>query len=158
MSEGEIKVNEDTSDNILTADDLLEIKTSIDELAKTQRDQLASNQALLKEIQKINQYNEAQEKAQKQAKQEADTKAEAEAQQAEADALEAEEQAKADAEVAEQKEQAQTERAETYTEILTDIRSELDFSNQVYAGQILFIGIITGILIAKIFIDRFIKL
>lgn len=150
--------NENTVDNIVTSDDLVEVRTAIEELAKTQRDNLASNQALLREIQKINKYNEAQEKAQKEAKQEADTKAEVEAQQAEADAIEAEEQAKIDNAKAVEKEQAEVKQAETYEEILSDIRAEVDFSNQVYAGQICFIGIVCGILLAKIFIDRFIKI
>ena len=150
--------NENTDNNIVTPDDLSQVTQAINELAKAQRDNLASNQALLKEIQKINKYNEMQAQAQKEAKQEADTKAEVEAQQAEADALEAEEQAKIDNAKAEEKEQAQVKQAETYEEILSDIRSEVDFSNQVYAGQICFIGIVCGILLAKIFIDRFIKL
>lgn len=151
-------MDENTVDNIPTSDDLSQVTQALEDLAKTQRDSLASNQAILREIQKLNKYNEAQEAAQKQAKQEADTKAKAEAQQAEADALEAEEQAKIDNEQAELKEQEQVQQAETYEEILSDIRSEVDFSNQVYAGQICFIGIVCGILLAKIFIDRFIKI
>lgn len=151
-------MNENTDNNIITADDLAEIKTVMTDLAEQQRHQITSDQAILKELQKINKYNEAQEEAEEQAKQDAQAQADAEAQQAEADALEAEEQSKVDAELAEQKEQEQKEQAETYTEILSDIRSELDFSNQVYAGQILFTGIITGILIGKILLDRFIRL
>lgn len=151
-------MDENTSNNIVTSDDLSEVKAVIDELAKAQREQTASQQAVLKELQKINKYNETQQEAQKQAKQEADTKAEAEAQQAEADALEAEEQAKSDAKIAEEKEAQEAQQTETYTELLTDIRNELDFSNQVYAGQILFMGMICGVLIAKILLDRFMKL
>ena len=51
-----------------------------------------------------------------------------------------------------------TEVTETYTELLTDIRDEINLSNQLMSGQNLFFGIICGLLIVKIFIDRFIKL
>lgn len=47
---------------------------------------------------------------------------------------------------------------ETYTELLTDIRDQVTLTNQIMSGQLLFIGIICGVLLAKIFIDRFMKL
>ena len=57
-----------------------------------------------------------------------------------------------------QEAEAQEEVTETYTELLTDIRDELDYSNQLMIGQLFFIGVIFGVLIAKILIDRFMKL
>lgn len=73
---------------------------------------------------------------------------------AEADA----EQAEADAEAQEAKDQQAQEQTETYTELLTDIRDGIELENQMFAGQILFMGIICGVLLAKIFFDRFLKL
>lgn len=56
----------------------------------------------------------------------------------EAESAEAEQQAKSDAET------------ETYTELLTDIRQEQILTNQMFAGQFLFEGVITGVLLFTI--------
>lgn len=65
------------------------------------------------------------------------------------------EQDQATREAQKQAEEQRSEEAETYTELLTDIRDDIRLQNQMFAGQILFIGIITGVLLAKIFFDRF---
>ena len=70
---------------------------------------------------------------------------------------EAEEQAIKEAEEqASKDEQAQAE-TETYTELLTNIRDGIELQNQMQASQILFFGIICGVLLVKIFFDRFIR-
>lgn len=56
----------------------------------------------------------------------------------EVESAEAEQQAKSDAET------------ETYTELLTDIRQEQILTNQMFAGQFLFEGVITGVLLFTI--------
>ena len=88
------------------------------------------------------------------AQREKEAKAKAEAEQAEQDQLKADEEALYQEE-ANQEAENQTE---TYTELLTDIRDELDYQNQLQIGQIFFLGILFGVLLGKIFIDRFIKL
>lgn len=65
------------------------------------------------------------------------------------------EKAEAEKQQAEAQEQARSEETETYTELLTDLRDDIRLQNQMFAGQILFTGIICGVLLAKIFFDRF---
>ena len=78
---------------------------------------------------------------------------------------EAEQAEKEEAELQEQKEQEEASakaeqsakadaQTETYTELLTDIRSELQLQNQMISGQFLFFGIICGILLFKILWDK----
>jgi F0F1-type ATP synthase assembly protein I len=79
----------------------------------------------------------------KQQEQEAQEQAELEEQQQrETESVEAEQSAKADAET------------ETYTELLTDIRDQIQLNNQLISGQFLMFGIICGILLFKILWDK----
>ena len=50
--------------------------------------------------------------------------------------------------------EAQTE---TYTELLTDIRDKQELSNDIFAGQLFFTGMIAGLLIGIILWNRFYK-
>lgn len=53
-----------------------------------------------------------------------------------------------------EQEQQTQEQQETYTELLTDIKSEIQLSNQMFAGQFMMMGIITGIILFKILWDK----
>ena len=77
----------------------------------------------------------------------------------------AEQAEKEEAELQEQKEQEEASvkaeqsakadaQEQTYTELLMDIRSELQLQNQIISGQFLFFGIICGILLFKILWDK----
>lgn len=74
-------------------------------------------------------------------------------------------QAELDEQTAKEEESAMAEQSakadqvtDTYTELLTDINNNVVLSNNIFAGQLLFTGIISGILLGKILFDRFIKL
>ena len=72
---------------------------------------------------------------------------------------------KEEAEIQEQKEQEEASakaeqsakadaQSQTYEELLIDIRSEVQLTNQLLSGQFLFFGIICGILLFKILWDK----
>ena len=65
----------------------------------------------------------------------------------------AEENEAAEKQAAESRE-AQQQTEETYTELLTEIKQEQQLTNQMFAGQFLLFGIITGILLFKILWDK----
>lgn len=150
--------NANINDSVVTVDNLAEVQTALEDLAKTQRDQITTNQALLREIQKLNKRNEELDKELKLQKQEAETKEEIEAQEKEASDKEAEEQAKIDAETQAEKEQAQQTQEETYTELLTNIRDDTNLNYQINAVNGLYIGIVIGLLFVKILWDRLRKI
>lgn len=151
-------MNEDTNNDVAVIDNSAEIQTALEEIAKNQQNQTTTDQALLKELQKINKYNEAQQEADKQAKQEADTQAEIEAQEKEASDKEAAEQAEIDAETQAAKDQAVEEHQETVQEILVDIRSQLELQNEQLAVHTIWFGVVCGLLFVKILFDRIIRL
>lgn len=114
-----------------------------------------SSNATNKSVQELQAYFIAKDKREEQkseTQEKIEEEAVKEASEREEQALKQEQSEKAEATA---KADAQTE---TYTELLTDIRDQVTLSNEIMAGQLLFIGIITGILLAKIFIDRFMKL
>lgn len=143
-------MDENTSGDILTSGDLAEVEEAINDLHKSVDLNKSTNAELLKEIKKINKYNEETAK-----KQEAQQQADAEQQ--EQQNLEAEEQARIDAEVQADKEQQQLEQQETYQEILVDIRTQIELSNELQAVQTIWFGAILGMLFVKIIWDRLIR-
>lgn len=84
------------------------------------------------------------------------------------DKREQEKQAKAEEEeskaleVKEQEEQtskdAEQQQVDTYTELLTDIRDNVQLSNEIFAGQLFFTGVIAGLLVGIILWNRIFKL
>ena len=67
---------------------------------------------------------------------------------------EAQEQGQRELEQEQLESEADQAEQETYTEILSDIRTEIQFNNQLIAGSFLFYGIICGILLFKILWDK----
>lgn len=114
-----------------------------------------SSSATNKSVQDLQAYFIAKDKREEQKSQtqeKIEKQADEEASELEAQALKQEQ-----SEKAEQTAKADAQN-ETYTELLTDIRDHITLNNQIMSGQLLFIGIICGVLLAKIFIDRFMKL
>lgn len=58
--------------------------------------------------------------------------------------------------LAEQTAKADTQ-TETYTELLVEIRDKQELSNEIFAGQLFFTGMIAGLLIGIILWNRFYK-
>lgn len=58
--------------------------------------------------------------------------------------------------LAEQSAKADTQ-TETYTELLVEIRDKQELSNEIFAGQLFFTGMIAGLLIGIILWNRFYK-
>lgn len=80
------------------------------------------------------------------------------AKEAKKEAEEADLQAKEEAELQASRDASQEEVTQTYTELLQDIDEQVSLHNNLFAGQLFFFGIITGLLIAKIFLDRFMRI
>lgn len=134
-------MEEETIKETVTNDDLLEA------LQQLNQSTVATNKSVqdLQEyfIAKDRKEKQEAETLQKQAEQEGKEKAELEEQQKrEQESAEAEETAKADSQT------------ETYTELLTNIRDEIQLNNQLISGQFLMFGIICGILLFKILWDK----
>ena len=91
-------------------------------------------------LDQINEYLILKDKEEKKEKQAAEKKA-------------AEDNEAAEKQAAETRE-AQQQTEETYTELLTEIKQEQQLTNQMFAGQFLLFGIITGILLFKILWDK----
>lgn len=125
--------------------------TEILEALNNLNDNTVATNNSVKELQEyfiIKDKKEQQEKAtqEKQAEQEAKEQAELDEQSAkEEESVAAEQSAKADAQT------------ETYTELLTEIRDKQELSNQIFAGQLFFTGMIAGLLIGIILWNRFYK-
>lgn len=123
----------------------------LDALVKLNESSSATN----KSVQELQAYFIAKDKKEKQ---EAET-LKKQSEQEEKKQAELQEQEKKEIESAEAEQNAKAEEeTQTYTELLTDVRDQVKLNNEIMAGQLLFFGIITGILLAKIFIDRFMKL
>lgn len=80
------------------------------------------------------------------------------AKEAKEEAEKADQQAKEEAEIQASRDASQEEVTQTYTELLQNIDEQVSLHNNLMAGQLFFFGIITGLLIAKIFLDRFIRI
>ena len=91
-------------------------------------------------LDQINEYLILKDKEEKKEKQAAEEQA-------------AEENEAAEKQAAETRE-AQQQTEETYMELLTEIKEEQQLTNQMFAGQFLLFGIITGILLFKILWDK----
>ena len=102
-------------------------------------------------LDQISEYLILKDKEEKKEKQAAEKQAAEENEAAEKQA--AEENEVAEKQAAETRE-AQQQTQETYTELLTDIKEEQQLTNQMFAGQFLLFGIITGILLFKILWDK----
>ena len=102
-------------------------------------------------LDQITEYLILKDKEEKKEKQAAEMQAAEEKQAAEKQA--AEENEAAEKQAAENRE-AQQQTEETYTELLTEIKQEQQLTNQMFAGQFLLFGIITGILLFKILWDK----
>lgn len=63
-----------------------------------------------------------------------------------------------EADAEEQTREAQKAQADTYTETLTDIKTNIDLTNHFLVGNMFFISVLIGVLIGKILWDRFIRL
>lgn len=50
------------------------------------------------------------------------------------------------------------QQAETYTELLTDIRTQLELSNELQAVNNIWFGVICGLLFIKILVDKILKI
>lgn len=117
-------------------------------------------------LEKLTEYIISQDKKEKEAAEKKEAEQKAEEEQAkiaeqELDQISAEKQEKKEeeeAKIAEQEKVESQEITETYTELLTDIRDSNNLSNEIMSGQIFFTGIICGILLVKIFVDRFLKI
>lgn len=135
----------DDNNTQVTNNDLLDALVKLNE----------SSSATNKSVQELQAYFIAKDKREEQ-KSQTQEKIE---QEADKEASELEQQAlkQEQSEKAEQTAKADAQN-ETYTELLTDIRDQVTLNNQIMSGQLLFIGIICGVLLAKIFIDRFMKL
>lgn len=148
--------NEDRVDITVDADSLLsELQTLNQRVAD-------ENKAL----EKLTEYIITQDKKEKEAaeKKEAEQKAEREQakivaqEQEQLSAEEQEQKEQEEAQIAEQEKTEAQEQTETYTELLTNVRDSANLSNEIMSGQIFFTGIICGILLVKIFVDRFLKI
>ena len=126
------------------------------------------NQGVASENEKIDQLvqylivkdqkeKEAAEAAEKQAAKEKAEQVEADRISAENEQKAAEEQAEADQQAAEEQAAQDQEVTETYTELLTDIRDQSVLMNQLLAVQGVFIGIVIGLLFMKSIFDRIFK-
>ena len=102
-------------------------------------------------LDQINEYLILKDKEEKKEKQAAEEQAAEENEAAEKQA--AEENEAAEKQAAETRE-AQQQTEETYMELLTEIKEEQQLTNQMFAGQFLLFGIITGILLFKILWDK----
>ena len=102
-------------------------------------------------LDQINEYLILKDKEEKKEKQAAEEQAAEENEAAEKQA--AEENEAAEKQAAETRE-AQQQTEETYMELLTEIMEEQQLTNQMFAGQFLLFGIITGILLFKILWDK----
>lgn len=84
------------------------------------------------------------------AKEEAEAKA-----QAAKDAEAAEKEAEKDEQDSQAKAETQEQREVTQTESLQAVQASVDLTNHIMAGQICFLGVLLGVLLMKIFWDRF---
>lgn len=151
-------MDENTNNDLVDSGNLDQIEEALNDLSDKVETQSDSNEALLKEIKKINEYNAKQAKLQAEEKQAAETKAKQEEQaRVEAD-QEAAEQAELDAQVQAEKEASAQDHVETQEEILVDIRTQLELQNELHIVTIISFGIVCGLLFIKILVDRLIKL
>lgn len=52
-------------------------------------------------------------------------------------------------------EEADQDQTQVYMEILQDMSDQIHLSNEIFAGQIFMLGILTGVVLFKILFDRF---
>lgn len=112
----------------------------IDALNSLNENSVATNDS----IKELQEYLIIQDNRKQQAQQEQEDNAQIEK---EASDL-AEQQASSDAE----------QQAETYTELLTDIRTQLELSNELQAVNNIWFGVICGLLFIKILVDKILKI
>lgn len=150
--------DENTGGDVLTVRDLAQIEEAVENLSESVDSNNTSDAELLKELKKINEYNALQEKRVEAQQNEENEKARVEQEIQERKDKEAEEKAQNDAELQAQKEEQQLNQQETYQEILIDLRTQLELSNELQAVQTIWFGAILGMLFVKIIWDRIIKL
>jgi Skp family chaperone for outer membrane proteins len=89
--------------------------------------------------------------------QEAVEKEEAEQVEADSEKVNKELETKQQEEKEQQKAQQEQETTETYTELLSQINDGIQLTNQLLTVDVLIFGIVIGLLLIKIFIDRMVK-